>query len=333
MEEVCHRVDLLQPSHRKHAKPRVEALKPLRGDPAKVAVPLSITSTGNPPGVSQAEVLFFVHGWPDDATVWQKQVEYFKHKYNCCRVTMPFYGGRDSSSSLGHRVEGYDFYELADILAENIRSKYSEPVLLVAHDWGCIWGFLLQARHPGLVKKIIALDVGQPSCVTSRVKVLLALFTYQFWPLAALFLLRMTARVPFLRSVGQTMADAMMRLVVRFFGQGSQTITAEACFPYFHYVKNLGFPDAPKVGSGRLLPSCPCLFMYGRRKPYMQIIALMSMSFHVWKAEALHVPQQSLGNSFAESGGLRGHQDECRTLATDGPLCVLSFLKWRKLRK
>ena len=36
------------------------------------------------------------------------------------------------------------------------------------------------------------------------------------------------ARVPFLRSVGQAIADAMMRLVVRFFGQGSQTITAEA---------------------------------------------------------------------------------------------------------
>ena len=36
------------------------------------------------------------------------------------------------------------------------------------------------------------------------------------------------ARVPFFRSVGQAMADAMMRLVVRFFGQGSQTITAEA---------------------------------------------------------------------------------------------------------
>ena len=28
------------------------------------------------------------HGWPDDATVWQKQVEYFKHKYNCHMAKM-----------------------------------------------------------------------------------------------------------------------------------------------------------------------------------------------------------------------------------------------------
>eukprot|EP00435_Cladocopium_sp_Y103_P051426 s216_g16.t1 len=70
---------------------------------AKPSVPLSITSTG--PTITERPVLFFVHGWPDDASVWRAQVEYFGGKYRCKCVTMPHFGGREMSTALNHRGE------------------------------------------------------------------------------------------------------------------------------------------------------------------------------------------------------------------------------------
>ncbi|CAL1173233.1 unnamed protein product, partial [Cladocopium goreaui] len=164
---------------------------------------------------------------------------------------------------------GYNFYELA----ENIRSECRTPVILILHDWGCIWGFLMQARYPGLVKSIVALDVGQPSCVTGLDKALGAFFAYQFLPLAAFFIIRATARLgPTLRDWGRWVADGAIRGFIWLAGHGSRSITADASYPYFHYLKGQGFRDAPKVSSGATLPtvpSCPCLFMYAKRKPFM----------------------------------------------------------------
>lgn len=266
---------------------------------AKPSVPLSITSTG--PTSTVRPVLFFVHGWPDDASVWRAQVEYFKTKYHCKCVTMPHFGGREMSFRLGHREEGYNFYELADILAENIRSECRTPVILILHDWGCIWGFLMQARYPGLVKSIVALDVGQPSCVTGLDKALGAFFAYQFLPLAAFFIIRATARLgPTLRDWGRWVADGAIRGFIWLAGHGSRSITADASYPYFHYLKGQGFRDAPKVSSGATLPtmpSCPCLFMYAKRKPFM---------FHS-KAWAEHLKKRSDCHVIPVNAGMKGH--------------------------
>ncbi|CAK9015230.1 unnamed protein product [Durusdinium trenchii] len=225
---------------------------------------LSISSCG------EGEVLFFVHGWPDDASVWRAQVDRLKDKYQCKCVTMPHFGGRESAIALQHRPQGYSFEEMAEILADNIRRDCgTSPVTLVLHDWGCVWGFMLQTRHPDLVKRIVALDVGLPSCMSGFEKVSVALLTYQFWPLTAYFLLRVSARLgsPF-RRWGQAVADWMIRAFTKFIGYGSKRITADASYPYVHFLTGLGFRE-PKLTAGAVLPSCPCLFMYGKRKPYM----------------------------------------------------------------
>ena len=59
---------------------------------------------------------------------------------------------------------GYRFDELGDALAEVIKASTAadEKVTLVIHDWGSHYGFHLAARHPELVARIVALDVGPP---------------------------------------------------------------------------------------------------------------------------------------------------------------------------
>ncbi|KAA3600010.1 MAG: alpha/beta hydrolase [Candidatus Scalindua sp. AMX11] len=40
----------------------------------------------NPPA------LLFIHGFPDDSSLWEKQVEYFKKNYRCLSVDLPNFG-------------------------------------------------------------------------------------------------------------------------------------------------------------------------------------------------------------------------------------------------
>ena len=118
------------------------------------------------PGDSGAapEQLFFIHGWPDSAALWDEQVAFFVPRgYRCLRVTMPHYHGRETADAAGdlllpsHVDWGAATQRLAEALREHGGGK---PATLVIHDWGSVWGFYLQLLAPDLVKGIVAMDVG-----------------------------------------------------------------------------------------------------------------------------------------------------------------------------
>ena len=47
-------------------------------------------------------------------------------------------------------------------------SLTSQPISLVLHDWGCMYGYMVQRAHPELVKNVVACDIGthaQPDIV------------------------------------------------------------------------------------------------------------------------------------------------------------------------
>lgn len=56
--------------------------------------------------------LFFIHGFPDSGTLWNKQVEFLKKEYRCIVVTLPNFGTEANPSSWG-----LDFHELIPMLA------------------------------------------------------------------------------------------------------------------------------------------------------------------------------------------------------------------------
>jgi len=83
--------------------------------------------------------VLFIHGWPDCARLWDKQIEAFKADYRCINVTMPNYGSKPNVNSWG-----CDFPELTKMLAEVVETKSkTKRVTLVVHDFGSFYGYML----------------------------------------------------------------------------------------------------------------------------------------------------------------------------------------------
>ena len=123
----------------------------------------STSGTSDDPAVGTLpEQLFFIHGWPDDASLWDAQAAYFSQRgYRCLRVSMPHYGGRDDAAAAGDLAADTGFLPdcnwsaMCPRLAEAVRENCSgRPVTLVIHDWGSVWGFYLQQYAPELVKAV-----------------------------------------------------------------------------------------------------------------------------------------------------------------------------------
>ena len=88
-------------------------------------------------------VLVFIHGWPDTADLWSEQIEFFKSTHLCLSVTLPHFDGRVQALKANAKSWGYDFPELADMVAaaasEELQ-KIGRPAkfTLVIHDWGSV---------------------------------------------------------------------------------------------------------------------------------------------------------------------------------------------------
>ena len=167
------------------------------------------------PGDSGAapEQLFFIHGWPDSAALWDAQVAFFVPRgYRCLRVTMPHYHGRETADVVGDLLlpSHVDWGATTQRLAEALRQHGGgKPVTLVIHDWGSVWGFYLQLLVPDLVKGIVAMDVG-PWALSGRwrnVPAMLAIgLVYQYWLATAHIIGRASSS-----AFGKGLADWMTR--------------------------------------------------------------------------------------------------------------------------
>jgi hypothetical protein len=109
--------------------------------PAAAAVPkLPLTVTGP----ARAPVLLFVHGWPDDESLFEAQASHFSADYRVARVRLPWFSARAAAArdgaARGYDRWGYDFDALADAVAATARElgagKGGKRVTLVGHDWG-----------------------------------------------------------------------------------------------------------------------------------------------------------------------------------------------------
>ncbi|MBK9328903.1 MAG: alpha/beta hydrolase [Sphingobacteriales bacterium] len=123
------------------------------------------------------KTILFIHGWPDTHEIWQKQVYFFKKDFRCVTFTLPGFDKRDNGK-----------YTLDDIIhrIRNIADAVSpdSKVILVIHDWGCVFGYEYAMRYPEKIDKMVAIDVGDTSSPgfkkTLTLKSKLMVFSYQF---------------------------------------------------------------------------------------------------------------------------------------------------------
>lgn len=93
-------------------------------------------------GSKNHPVLILLHGFPDDASVWQKQIEYFSKSF---LVIAPFLRGAGRSQK-SDNIKRYGLFsgvfDLLEIL-NHINLKKNQKVYIVGHDIGSVYAWTL----------------------------------------------------------------------------------------------------------------------------------------------------------------------------------------------
>jgi pimeloyl-ACP methyl ester carboxylesterase len=198
-------------------------------------------------GLDSGPTLLFVQGWPDDLSMWDSLVAALRDRYRCVRVNMPNYPGAE------YRRWGYDHEQMAEGLAQCVREiSRGKPITLIAHDWGAVWSYRMHLRHPELVSRFVALDIGpdvKPNATEAAIIV-----AYQFW-LATAFV------------IGGGAGDWMTRRMARLARSPLQgaAVHAGMNYPYLHTWKELLSGKAPSFAG--YAPEIPLMLIYGGKKP------------------------------------------------------------------
>ena len=92
--------------------------------------------TGNP---KSDILLIFLHGWPDQMDMWDNymSVDTTFSKYRVLKINMPNAGKEKIAW-------GQDFHMLTERIKATVDSVDGvSRRLLVCHDWGCMYGYLV----------------------------------------------------------------------------------------------------------------------------------------------------------------------------------------------
>eukprot|EP00727_Mastigamoeba_balamuthi_P014389 m51a1_g9575 hypothetical protein (248) ;mRNA; r:972936-973898 len=180
------------------------------------------------------EAVVLLHGWPDSAALWSRTVALLTERnYRCYRVV----------AMLRNAIK---------------EANGGRPVILMAHDWGAFYGYMLEQESPELVSRLVTVDVGgRTSKKQGSIFALLYLVLYQWLLIAAMF-------------VGGLPGDLLARFIAWFVGAkdyaGHGRIRAQMSYPYYYMWRTILF----KIKGGPTLedytPKAPVLYFYGQRK-------------------------------------------------------------------
>jgi pimeloyl-ACP methyl ester carboxylesterase len=101
--------------------------------------------------------VLLLHGWPDDGTVWRRQVPALEK--NGYRVICPDLLGYGQSGK-PDALERYTFEALAADIVDLLDGLGVGETHLVAHDYGAVLGWDLATAHPNRFKTYVPLSVG-----------------------------------------------------------------------------------------------------------------------------------------------------------------------------
>lgn len=204
-----------------------------------------------------ADTVLMLHGWPDGAHLWQATADALKDNYRCVRLTLPGF-------DLGLPSRPTALNDLTALFCKVVQHiSPDRPVTLLIHDWGCVFGYEFAARHPELVQRIVAVDIGDHNSGAYLralgVKEKLAIASYQLWLALAW-------------SVGSKLSNALGNRMTRWMAHSMrcpaapETIGWQMNYPYAMgwFGAYGGLRGAAKVQLHR-----PTLFVYGERKPFM----------------------------------------------------------------
>lgn len=195
------------------------------------------------------DTIVMVHGFPDTHRIWDGTVAALKGQYRCARFTLPGFVGPV-------RREGYALEEIVGLIRA-VAEKVSpgRRIILMCHDWGCLFSYQFYARHPELVARVIGVDIGDPRSlareIDARGKAIL--LGYQ-WFLAAAW------------KIGGPIGTRMTRAMRAWMRCPSDPgpVSWQMTWPYY-----MTWFGGYRGQIRAFRPDCPMLFIYARKKPFM----------------------------------------------------------------
>jgi cis-3-alkyl-4-acyloxetan-2-one decarboxylase len=201
---------------------------------------------------SGAETIVMVHGWPDTYRLWDDPVAALKDRFRCVRFTLP---GFDA----GKPRRKYTLDELVDFLKQVVeQAGGGGKVILMLHDWGCVFGYQFYVRHPQLVSRIVGIDVGDAKSTEKVLTVggMLTILSYQLY-LAVAWM------------IGGRFGDRMTMRMARAMRRPADNSQVSSCMDYPYFMTWFGGRRSYRRQFAAFVPTCPMLYLYAARKPVM----------------------------------------------------------------
>jgi cis-3-alkyl-4-acyloxetan-2-one decarboxylase len=212
-------------------------------------------------GNTNGQTVVFIHGWPDTDEVFEKMYTHLGSTYRLVAIQLPYFHKADQSAELSPFLPkpgycGYTLEEVTQMVIDTIQDTTvtvrGQPPLLVAHDWGAILSYMALKKVPTLVRKMVALDIGQHS--KPSLKGIAILVAYQWTLIVAFFLPRI-------------LGNALTRLVARVFkAPGAAVVQSSMNFFYVQTWMLLLTGRAQSLQKWAP-PTIPILYLYGKDKP------------------------------------------------------------------
>ncbi len=115
-------------------------------------------------GPAQGELAILLHGFPEGAESWSKQVEALAQAG--ALAVAPDLRGYGLSDAPG-AVEDYAISNLVEDVAGMIKAFGRDSAHVAGHDWGAIVAWFFAGRHPEMTKSLTVLSVGHPAAMVA----------------------------------------------------------------------------------------------------------------------------------------------------------------------
>lgn len=121
---------------------------------------LRLSYLDSAPGDTQRPVVVLLHGFPDEALMWQRQIAALHAEG--FRVLAPDTVGC-GQSDMAPRRKDYDAQTVAADFIALLDHLDIERAQFVGHDWGAVLAWYVAIYFPQRVRKLVVLSVGHPT--------------------------------------------------------------------------------------------------------------------------------------------------------------------------
>jgi pimeloyl-ACP methyl ester carboxylesterase len=194
---------------------------------------------------SAQKAIVFLHGWPDDITLFDNMVRELKSEHLCIQLSYPNY---DESIKIKWGMDFPDIVINIKHTLDSIQQINEKELVFIVHDWGCFFTFLFDIEYPNTINEIILLDI------SPKFDLKFSIISYQLC-LAFAFLL------------GGGIGSWITNYWIRYFKhETKKPIDSSINYNYYYLWKRIF--SRKQLVKENYVPSCPVVYMFGNKPIY-----------------------------------------------------------------